>query len=90
MQTAAKRPLKRDQAPAGSWSWLKEWTGYLTTVLPYVSAGMLLVPGIPVAAKAGILLFFAIFVLAIRVVHEKAGIEVTSNDERMKRPHANG
>ena len=71
----------------GTWSWLKEWTGYLVTILPYVSAGIVLIPGLHIYAKGGILLLFAIVVLAIRVLHEKAGIEVTSDDQRKKKPH---
>ncbi|MFN2449229.1 MAG: hypothetical protein ABR508_05475 [Candidatus Baltobacteraceae bacterium] len=88
METAAKRPLKDDQAAPGSWSWLKEWTGYLVTLLPYVSAGIVLINSIPILVKGAILFVFAAVVLAIRVLHEKAGIEVTGPKQKAKRPHA--
>lgn len=81
--------VKGDQAPVGSWSWFKEWTGYLVTVLPYVSSGIVLLPSLSLVTKGAILLFFVILVLAIRVVHEKAGLEVTGPGEKRKRPHAN-
>jgi hypothetical protein len=86
---SSARRTKGDQAPAGSWSWFKEWTGYLVTILPYVSSGIVLLPGLSLVAKGAILLFFAILVLAIRVVHEKAGLEVTDVSKKKKRPHAN-
>lgn len=71
----------------GTWSWWKEWTGYLVTLLPYVSAGIVLIPSLQVYVKGAILLLFAVVVLAIRVLHEKAGIEVTGNEERKKKSH---
>ena len=74
------------EAPVGSWSWLKEYTGYAVTILPYVSAGLVLIQGIPVWVKAAILFAFAVVVLLVRVLHEKAGIEVTAPDERRKHP----
>ena len=88
MASTAKSPgSRRDgaHAPAGSWAWLKEWTGYIVTVLPYVSAGLVLIPGLSVAVKAGILVFFAILVLIVREFHEKAGEEVTSPEMKRKR-----
>ena len=92
MQHAADKrsTVKGDQAVPGSWSWFKEWTGYVVTILPYVSSGIVLLPGLSLVTKGAILLFFAILVLAIRVVHEKAGLEVTDVKEKKKRPHANG
>ncbi|HEY1977577.1 MAG TPA: hypothetical protein VGG89_13565 [Candidatus Baltobacteraceae bacterium] len=74
------------EAPPGSWSWFKEYTGYLVTILPYVSAGLVLIPRLNVWIKAAILFFFAVVVLLIRVLHEKAGIEVTAGAERQKKP----
>jgi hypothetical protein len=74
------------ESPPGSWSWLKEYSGYAVTVLPYVSAGLVLIPGIHLWIKGAILCCFALFVLAIRVLHEKAGIEVTDPTERQKKP----
>jgi hypothetical protein len=80
---ASKDPAK---ASPGTWSWIKEWSGYVVTVLPYVSAGLVLIPGLAVWAKAVILFIFAAIVLYIRVWHEKAGVEVTAKDQRQKRP----
>lgn len=74
------------EAPRGSWSWLKEYTGYTVTILPYVSAGIVLIPQLNVWIKGAILFVFASVVLAVRVLHEKAGIEVTGSSERKKRP----
>lgn len=74
------------EAAPGTWSWLKEYTGYTVTILPYVSAGIVLIPQLNIWIKGGILFFFAIVVLAVRVLHEKAGIEVTGEDERKKKP----
>lgn len=74
------------EAPRGSWSWLKEYTGYTVTILPYVSAGIVLIPQLNVWIKGAILFAFAAVVLAIRVLHEKAGIEVTGVNERKKKP----
>jgi len=74
------------EAPPGSWSWFKEYTGYAVTALPYVSAGLVLIPGLNVWIKAAILLCFAVAVIAIRVLHEKAGIEVTGGAERQRKP----
>jgi hypothetical protein len=51
-----------------------------------VSAGLVLIPGLAVWAKAVILFIFAAIVLYIRVWHEKAGVEVTAKDQRQKRP----
>lgn len=73
-----------DEPRPGTWSWLKEYTGYLVTVLPYVSAGLVLIPSISVWVKAAILFVFAVAVLYIRIWHEKAGIEVTGEKEREK------
>ncbi|HET7815228.1 MAG TPA: hypothetical protein VFL13_12760 [Candidatus Baltobacteraceae bacterium] len=83
-----KKQQKGDEAPEGSWSWFKEWTGYLVTLLPYVSSGIVLLPKLSIVTKGAILLFFAILVLAIRVVHEKAGLEVTDESEKEKKPGA--
>lgn len=74
------------ESPPGSWSWLKEYTGYTVTILPYLSAGLVLIPHLSVWIKAAILFIFAVVVLLIRVLHEKAGIEVTGEAERQKRP----
>lgn len=84
----AKRDLKDAHARPGTWSWWKEWTGYLVTVLPYVSAGIVLIPSLSVLVKAGILAVFAATVLAIRVIHEKAGIEVEGRSQRAKKPRS--
>lgn len=87
MQAASlKRDLKQARVQPGTWSWCKEWTGYIVTVLPYVSAGLVLIPSLSVYVKGGILLIFTIAVLAVRVLHEKAGIEVTGEPERKKKP----
>lgn len=85
---AAKDELEATHAQPGTWSWWKEWTGYLVTVLPYVSAGIVLIPSLSVWTKGGILLFFTVLVVAIRVVHEKAGIKVTGAPQRKKKPRA--
>ena len=69
---------------AGTWSWLKEWSGYVVTVLPYVSSALVLLP-ISVIAKFVILACFATAVIVIRVLHEEAGLEVTSPKERSKK-----
>lgn len=74
------------EAPPGTWSWLKEYTGYTVTILPYVSAGLILIPSLAVWIKGVILFVFAAVVLAIRILHEKAGIEVTGPPERRKKP----
>jgi len=79
------KELTIDAAP-GTWSWLKEYTGYTVTILPYVSAGIVLIPQLNVWIKAAILFVFAAVVLAVRVLHEKAGIEVTGVSEREKKP----
>ena len=73
------------EARPGTWSWLKEYTGYTVTILPYVSAGIVLLPQLSIWIKAAILFVFAAAVLAIRVLHEKAGIEVTGGSERKKK-----
>jgi len=88
MATTAKQKFEelRVEAPPGSWSWLKEYTGYAVTILPYVSAGLVLIPSLHVWIKAAILFCFAVIVIAIRVVHEKAGIEVTDGAKRQKKP----
>ena len=86
VQTAGSKDPSGDKAPPGTWSWLKLWTGYVVTVLPYVSALLVLIPGISVAVKAGILCVFGAFVLTIRVLHEKAGVEVESGPAKQKRP----
>ncbi len=70
----------------GTWSRIKEWSGYVVTVLPYVSAGLVLIPSLGVWIKAGILVVFVVLVLVVRICHEKAGIAVTAPDERQKRP----
>lgn len=56
------------------------------TVLPYVSAALVLIPGLVVGLKFAILLLFAIFVVAVRIIHEKAGVEVTGMPQKQKRP----
>jgi len=86
-QTDAATADDTDVAP-GTWSWLKEWTGYLVTLLPYVSSGIVLIPGLSIVMKVIIIVVFALVVLAIRVVHEKAGIEVTGDAKRRKKPAA--
>ncbi len=75
-----------DEPRPGTWSWIKEWSGYVVTVLPYVSAGLVLIPSLNVWAKAAILLAFTVLVLYVRVWHEKAGVEVTGDDKKSKRP----
>ena len=79
------RRLDEDQPPPGTWAWLKEYTGYVVTVLPYVSAGLVLIPGIGIWIKAAILFVFAMLVLYVRVWHEKAGIEITDPAQRRKK-----
>jgi hypothetical protein len=74
------------EPPPGSWSWLKEYTGYTVTILPYISAGLVLIQGISVWIKGAILFIFAVVVLLVRILHEKAGIEVTDGSKRQKRP----
>lgn len=74
------------EARPGTWSWLKEYSGYAVTILPYVSAGLVLIQNLSVWIKAAILFVFAVVVVLIRVVHEKAGIEVTGAKERQKKP----
>ena len=74
------------EAAPGTWSWFKEYTGYTVTILPYVSAGIVLIPQLSGWVKGAILFVFAVVVLAVRVLHEKAGIEVTGDDERKKKP----
>ena len=78
--------LRADQARPWTWSWLKQWSGYVVTVLPYISAMLVLLPHLAVAIKFAILAVFAALVLTIRVLHEKAGIEVTSPEEKRKHP----
>lgn len=78
------KQLTIDAAP-GTWSWLKEYTGYTVTILPYVSAGIVLIPQLGIWVKGAILFVFAVVVLAVRVLHEKAGIEVTGDSERKKK-----
>ncbi len=73
------------EAQPGTWSWLKEYTGYAVTILPYVSAGIVLIPQLSVWIKGAILFVFAATVLAIRVLHEKAGIELTNDNMREKK-----
>lgn len=85
--TSPSMPASRDdKAMPGTWTWLKEWTGYIVTVLPYVSAALVLIPGLRIATKFAILVLFCVFVVCVRVLHEKAGIEVTSEPQRAKRP----
>jgi hypothetical protein len=74
------------EAEPGTWSWLKEYTGYTVTVLPYISAGLVLIEGLSVWIKGAILFVFAVIVLLVRILHEKAGIEVTGEPERQKKP----
>lgn len=78
------RELTAEAAP-GTWSWLKEYTGYTVTILPYVSAGIVLIPHLNVWVKGAILFVFAAVVLGVRVLHEKAGIEITGESERQKK-----
>jgi hypothetical protein len=80
-----ERKLSRDQPEPGTWSWVKEYTGYIVTILPYVSAGLVLIPSLSIWIKAGILFAFAILVLYVRIWHEKAGIEVTDENQRRKK-----
>lgn len=80
------RAKDRDEPQPGTWSWIKEYTGYVVTVLPYVSAGLVLIPSLSVWIKAAILFIFAVLVLYVRLWHEKAGIETTSAPERRKQP----
>jgi hypothetical protein len=85
---SASREHKAGDVPEpapGTWSWVKEYTGYVVTVLPYVSAGLVLIPGLNIWVKAGILFVFAVLVLYVRVWHEKAGIEVTDGNKRRKK-----
>lgn len=82
---AGKQTRPESEAPPGSWSWVKEWTGYIVTVLPYVSAGLVLMPWLSITVKAIILFAFAVLVLTVRILHEKAGIEVTSPDMKEKK-----
>ena len=78
---------KQDSQPSkGTWSWLKEYTGYIVTVLPYVSAGLVLIPQLSVTTKAVIIGFFACLVLYVRIWHEKAGIAVEDKHAKQKRP----
>ena len=86
MEQTASKARSGDKAPPGTWSWLKLWTGYVVTVLPYVSSLLVLIPGISLAVKAGILCLFGVFVLTVRVLHEKAGVEVESASAKSKRP----
>ncbi|MBV8434042.1 MAG: hypothetical protein JO029_07185 [Candidatus Eremiobacteraeota bacterium] len=88
MATSARKKASelKVEAKPGSWSWLKEYTGYTVTVLPYVSAGLVLIPSLSVWIKGTILFIFAVVVLVIRVLHEKAGIEMTGKPERQKKP----
>jgi hypothetical protein len=80
-----ERDLRSDQPAPWTWAWLKEYTGYVVTVLPYVSAGLVLIPSLNIWIKAGILFIFAVLVLYVRIWHEKAGIEVTDGPKRQKR-----
>jgi hypothetical protein len=88
MQTLSPRSSTHGGADAtpGTWSWLKEWTGYVVTVLPYMSSALVLIPNIPIALKFAIVGVFGIFVLLVRVLHEKAGVEVTGAPQKAKRP----
>lgn len=85
-RTKGAPPPPGGRAPVGTWSWLKVWTGYVVTVLPYISAALVLVPGLGTPYKFAILAVFGVFVVAVRVVHEKAGVEVTGPQLRTKRP----
>lgn len=76
---------RSDEPEPGTWSWVKEYTGYVVTILPYVSAGLVLIPSLNVWIKGGILFVFAILVLYVRIWHEKAGIEVTDSNKRRKK-----
>lgn len=89
MQGATSKRSSGKAAP-GTWSWLKLWTGYIVTVLPYVSALLVLIPTLSVPVKAAILCAFGAFVVTVRVLHEKAGVEVTSTPESRKRPGDSG
>jgi hypothetical protein len=80
-----ERHLDADQPAPGTWAWLKEYTGYVVTILPYVSAGLVLLPGLGIWIKAAILFVFAALVLYVRIWHEKAGIEVTGGEKRRKK-----
>ena len=85
MSNSASVRSSRAPAAPGTWSWLKEWTGYVVTVLPYLSSGLVLIPNLSLTIKAVILCLFGAFVLAVRVLHEKAGIEVTGRAQKRKR-----
>ena len=74
----------RDDALPGTWSWIKEWTGYIVTILPYVSSAIILIPQISIWPKLAILCVFGGIVLFVRIFHEKAGIEVTGSYQRGK------
>jgi hypothetical protein len=78
--------LKTGDATPGTWSWLKEWSGYIVTVLPYLSSMLVLVPGLSLGIKVAILVTFTLFVLTVRVLHEKASLETTGSAQRHKRP----
>jgi hypothetical protein len=88
-ETARRRDrlgLGGGDATPGSWSWLKLWSGYIVTVLPYVSAALVLIPGLDLRIKFVVLGAFGSFVLAVRVLHEKAGVEITGPREKSKYP----
>ncbi len=76
---------RKDEPEPGTWSWVKEYTGFVVTVLPYVSAGLVLIPSLGVWWKAGILFVFAVLVLYVRIWHEKAGIEIEDPNKRRKK-----
>ena len=81
----SRRRLSEDQPEPWTWAWLKEYTGYVVTVLPYVSAGLVLMPSLSIWVKAGILFLFTVVVLYVRIWHEKAGIEVTDSRQKSKK-----
>jgi hypothetical protein len=74
------------EATPGTWSWLKEWTGYVVTVLPYVSSAVVLIPNLQISTKFAVLAVFGALVLLVRVLHEKAGVEITGGPQKAKRP----
>jgi hypothetical protein len=59
---------------------------YRATVLPYVSSAIVLIPNLQIVIKFAVLAVFCALVLLVRVLHEKAGIEVTGGPQKAKRP----
>lgn len=74
------------QPQSGTWAWIKEYTGYVVTVLPYVSSALVLIPSISTPVKFAILAAFAALVLYVRIWHEKAGIATEGPKQKHKAP----